>query len=163
MSSGKTTLGQHVAAQFNVDFIDLDQQIEIKSGKSIFWIFNEDGEDHFRKLEASLLRETASIPKAIIATGGGTPVYHHNMDWMLENGITMYLEWNDDVLLDLLMTQRNGRPLISDKPEDEARQYALEILEERKPFYQQSSMTLSMTGEFEKDAGLLAQACKYIW
>jgi|SRR5688572_15640838 len=163
MGTGKTTLGHHVATKLDVPFVDTDQMIESKTGLPITAFFEDKGEDAFRKIEAEVLRETSLLDKSIIATGGGLPVYHHNMDWLNEHGITMYLEWPEDILLASLVHHRSVRPLISKLSHDEALQKAKTLLHERKPVYEMASMTLQLEGNFEKDAMLLEKACKYIW
>lgn len=163
MGTGKTSLGAHAASYLNVPFLDTDQMIEEKTGMTIASLFSEKGEDEFRIIEAEALRQTDSADKAIISTGGGLPVYHNNMQWLLEHGITIYLQWPEDILLASLMDHRSIRPLLSDLTETQAIQRAMTLLEERKPVYEQASMTLDLEGEFEKDAKLLMRACKYIW
>ena len=163
MGTGKTSLGAHAASHLNVPFLDTDQLIEEKTGMSVSAVFSEKGEDEFRILEAEALRQTDSFDKAIISTGGGLPVYHNNMQWLLEHGITIYLQWPEDILLASLIQHRSIRPLLSDLTESQAILRAMTLLKERKPVYEQASMTLDLEGEFEKDAKLLVRACKYIW
>lgn len=163
MGTGKTTLGYQVATGLDVPFLDTDQMIEEKKGKSITSIFSERGEDEFRKMEAEILRSTSLIEKAIIATGGGLPVYHHNMEWLNEHGITMHLEWPEEILLASLVHHRSVRPLLSSLSYDEALQRAMFLLEERKPVYEKASMTLQMEGNIDTDVKVLTKACKYIW
>ena len=163
MGTGKTTLGYQVASNLAVPFLDTDQMIEEKTGMPITTIFSEQGEDEFRKLEAEILRSTSSVDQALIATGGGLPVYHHNMEWLNEHGITMYLEWPEEILLASLVHHRSVRPLLSSLSYDEALQRAMSLLEERKPVYEKSSMTIQLEGDIESDLRLLTKACKYIW
>ncbi len=163
MGAGKTTLGRHAADHLMAHFLDTDELIEVKCHQSIASIFDSQGEDFFRTSEAEILRNTIDFDHALIATGGGLPIYHHNMAWMMEHGITMYLEWPEDILLASLIQHRSIRPLLSNMSEEEAIQKAIRLLHERKPVYEQASMTLSMTGEFEEDAKTLIRACKYIW
>ena len=83
MGSGKSTLGQSLAAATNSAFIDTDAMLEMREGKSISEIFSESGEAGFRRKEAALLCEllvtsfpysrTSSNP-AVIATGGGAVI-----------------------------------------------------------------------------------------
>ncbi len=126
-------------------------------------MFDQQGEQEFRKFEAVVLRNTIEYEKALIATGGGLPVYHRNMEWLMEHGITMYLHWPDDVLIANVLENRSGRPLLSELSEIEARIKLQKLLLERKPVYEQSAMTLEMVGDLEKDVKLLERACKYIW
>ncbi|MDQ3017319.1 MAG: shikimate kinase [Bacteroidota bacterium] len=163
MGAGKTSLGRQAAQELMAHFIDTDERIEEMTSQSILTIFEKEGEESFRNTEAKILRETLNFDHALIATGGGLPVYHHNMDWMLEHGITMYLEWPEEILLASLIQHRSVRPILANIAEEEAVQKAIRLLGERKPIYELSAITLTMTGEFEEDAKTLIKACKYIW
>jgi shikimate kinase len=85
------------------------------------------------------------------------------MEWLTEDGITMYLQWPDDLLLENVLKNKSGRPLLSGLPESQFYISARKMLEERKIFYEQSSMTLDMSGDLEKDVALVTRACQYIW
>ena len=163
MGSGKSTLGQRVATAFHVPCFDTDSVLESQSGMTILDIFACHGEEYFRHLEADVLRQTTFYEKSIIATGGGLPCYGDNMSWMKEKGITMYLEWPEDVIMLQLMKERASRPLISNLTETDARFKIMELLRLRKPIYEQSAITLEMKGEEEADYKLLEKACTYIW
>ncbi len=163
MGTGKSTLGSSVAAALNVPFLDTDLMVEEKTNLSITDIFNQQGEDAFRDLEARVIRSTGEMNKALIATGGGLPVYHHNMQWLTEHGITMYLQWPEEILIASLVNHRSIRPLLAGLTVEEATHKATNLLAERKSVYEQASMTLDMTGHMEDDHRLLERACKYIW
>ena len=163
MGTGKTTLGARAASSLEVPFWDTDAMVEEKSGKDITLIFKTDGEDHFRILESQSLRDTEFFGKALIATGGGLPMHHGNMDWINAHGISAYLCWPDEMLLENVLTHRSQRPMLAGLSEEEAKRRAKTLLEERKPVYENAAMTLSMTGDFEKDLQVLERACRYIW
>ena len=74
MGSGKTTIGQLLAAQWNIPFRDTDHVIEEMSGKSVSDIFLEDGEDEFRILEKKVLRQELLSDETVLALGGGAPI-----------------------------------------------------------------------------------------
>jgi shikimate kinase len=92
--AGKTTLGRQLAAHFNRPFLDLDHAIEAHTGRGVREIFAEDGEAAFRTVEAAVLREAlaAGGPPLVLATGGGTPCFHGNMDLLNQAGITLWLD-----------------------------------------------------------------------
>lgn len=163
MGSGKSTLGQRIAAHFHVPFFDTDNVIEAQSGMTIAEIFSGYGEEYFRHLEADILRQTTYYTKSIVSTGGGLPCFGHNMDWMKENGITVYLQWPDKVLREHLIEIRESRPLLARLTEGEAEGKIADLLKQRKPVYEQSAITIDMTGQMESDYALLEKACKYIW
>jgi len=74
MGSGKTTIGQLLAAELKVAFRDTDHVIEEKSGRSVADIFLEDGEDEFRALEKKVLRDELLSDDTVLALGGGAPI-----------------------------------------------------------------------------------------
>ena len=74
MGSGKTTIGKLIATKLNLPFRDTDHIIEQENGKSVSEIFLEDGEDKFRALEKSVLRNELLSDDTILALGGGAPI-----------------------------------------------------------------------------------------
>src|SRR5215216_5287440 len=91
--SGKTTLGKQIAEDLGFPFIDLDTEIENREGKSISEIFSHKGEDHFRVLESTLLKElSSSSHNVVIATGGGAPCYFGGMETMNATGLTVFID-----------------------------------------------------------------------
>ena len=97
------------------------QRLDVPALAHVRIIFNARGEDYFRHLEADILKQTAFYDKSIIATGGGMPCFGDNMHWMKEKGITMYLEWPDQIITKQLMKERASRPLIADLTDTDAR------------------------------------------
>lgn len=142
MASGKTTLGRGLAAVTGRRFVDLDEYIEQKARRTISQIFAEDGEQHFRDLEAEALAELASDNSnagLIVACGGGTPCFGNNMDLMNERGLTVWLTATPDVIIRRLIAERSSRPLVaklSDGGELEA--FVLKGLESRRPHYERA-------------------------
>ena len=91
MCSGKTTLGSLLKEIAGVKFTDLDQYIEEKEGLSVNEIFAKKGETAFREMERNTLREVTENIGGVIATGGGTPCFFDNMEYMKTNGKVIYL------------------------------------------------------------------------
>ena len=141
MASGKTTFGKALAERLNLPFVDLDDYIEEKEGKSISEIFSEGGEEGFRALEKENLRELAdSHEKAVIACGGGTPCFHDNMEFLNSRGITVFLEASTPVLIERLQEANADRPLMAGKSEEEISRKVLTQLCERLPFYMEAKL-----------------------
>lgn len=138
MGSGKSLLGKRLAKGIGYDFYDLDSLIEKGEEMKIPNIFAEKGEGHFRLLEAKYLREMANFPNAIIATGGGTPCFSENMEWMNRVGITLYLKASVDTLVERLRKEKSGRPLISGKTDEDLHLFIDGLLSERRRFYTNS-------------------------
>lgn len=135
MGSGKTTLGRGVEARAHIAFIDLDQYIEERYGKSIKDIFKERGEDGFRLIERDCIRELSSKKDILVACGGGTPCFFDNMEIMNSRGTTVWLDASVDILHARLKEGRSQRPLIADFNDDELREFIVKSLEKRNPFY----------------------------
>lgn len=135
MGSGKTTYGRLMAKELDLTFIDLDVYIESEERKSIDQIFMEIGEDGFRLIEKKALRSVSEIENVIIATGGGTPCFFDNMEFMNSKGKTIYLRTSVRELRDRLKMSKTKRPLISGKDLRELEDFIAVNLEKREPFY----------------------------
>jgi len=144
MGSGKTVMGQLLAKQLGLSFVDLDNYIEGKYRRTIAQIFEQDGENAFRAIEQKHLHEVAEFEDVVIATGGGAPCFFDNMDYMNENGTTIYLKLNVEQLLLRLLASKSGvRPLISDKTPEELRIFIAENLTKREQFYHRAKHIIS--------------------
>lgn len=135
MGSGKTTAARRLAARMNCGWEDLDHIIEQETGMSIAQIFRDKGEQAFRDLESRYLKEGVSRPLAVLATGGGTPCYHENMQWMNRTGITVYLKMTAEQLFSRLKETRSNRPLLKGLNDEDLLHYIVQKLRDREPFY----------------------------
>lgn len=135
MGAGKTTLGKLLAKYQKLEFVDLDHYIESRYQKTIPQIFSEQGEDEFRSIEKDMLHEVGSFENIIISTGGGVPCFFDNMDYMCNQGITIYLKASAETLANRLSLCKNKRPLIKDKAEDELLSFIKKTLNQRELYY----------------------------
>ena len=115
MGAGKTTLGKAFARELNVPFIDLDWYIEERFHKSIRELFVERGEASFRELERNMLHEVSEFEDVIISTGGGTPCFFDNMDYMNGHGQTVFLDVHPDILFNRLRVATHQRPILQER------------------------------------------------
>ena len=141
-SSGKSTLGRQLAKELNYDFIDLDKRIEVIEGKRIPEIFNLEGEEYFRKVETEQLKKIPVDDRLVIATGGGTPCFNDNMEFIKSSGISVFLDVPPEKLEERMKaSRRNNRPLFKLENED-----LLETLTDtynsRIDFYKQASIVI---------------------
>lgn len=148
MGSGKTAMGKLLAKNLSLSFIDLDAYIENKYHKSISQIFEEEGEASFREKERACLYEVADFEDVVISTGGGTPCFFDNMDYMNSRGETIYLKLQPEHLQQRLSSSKtNVRPLVKNKTGDELLEYITHLLEIREPFYLQSKKVVEGSDE----------------
>ena len=147
MGCGKTTLGEELARQMGVPFIDLDQYIENEQRLTVVEIFARDGEERFRQLETAALRQVAAIDGAIIACGGGTPCHAGNMELMNQAGITVWLTTSSERITArlLLPDQKAKRPKFKDLPDDAVLPLVKQELEARAPYYSQARLQFDST------------------
>lgn len=144
-SSGKTTLGKQLALALQSKFIDMDELIEIKEGKSIAEIFAQQGEDYFRKVEKQVLAEMVDLTdeKQIISTGGGAPCFFDNMEQMNQDGLTIYLNVSPKELVRRLSGSGTAsRPLLQGKKANALEQEISDKLTQRNQYYSQAKHIL---------------------
>lgn len=142
MASGKSSLGARLARRLAIDFIDLDEFIEEEQGKTISTLFQEHGEDYFRKLERNAL-QIVSSKNAVISLGGGTPCQTENLEIIIKSGVSFYLKVRKEVLIGRLKGQKHKRPLVANLVGDELNKYVEQKLTEREAFYTQANYILA--------------------
>ena len=162
MGSGKSYVGKRLAIATKAEFIDLDDYIEANEGKSISQIWEIDGGKQFRRLERLYLRRMRQFDRAIIATGGGTPCFFKNMDWMNENGLTIFLEATIELLVDRLVMETDHRPILANKTRAEITGFINKHLKDRYGFYDAASVVYQQKTGKENIVKELLQYFKHI-
>jgi len=142
MGCGKSTIGRKVADLLRINFVDLDKYIEERYFKSVPDIFAEEGESGFREKERISLLEVSQFENVVVGTGGGTPCFFDNMELMNDNGITVYIAPDTDVLATRLIKSRTERPLIAGKSWDGLLSFISNALVTRAPFYEKSKIII---------------------
>ena len=135
MGAGKTTIGKALAKDLGVMFYDLDWYIESRMRKTVKQIFDEVGEEGFRKIEHNMLHEVAEFENVVVSCGGGTPCFFDNMDYMNQQGETVYLKASPEVLHAHLKMGKGVRPLLLNKTPEEVEVFIKEQLKQRELFY----------------------------
>ncbi len=133
MGAGKSTVGRELAELLGLEFVDSDHEIEERTGVSIPWIFDLEGEAGFRAREAAVIDELTAREGLVLATGGGAVTTPGNRDVLGARGVVVYLD--TPVSVQLARTRQDpNRPLLQ-APDPEAR--LRELLEQRDPLYRE--------------------------
>jgi shikimate kinase len=143
MGSGKTHWARHLSQKLNIPFFDLDEQVVSHEGKAINEIFAEKGEEYFRLLEKDTLHIiTESHESFVMATGGGTPCYFNNVEYMNQSGTTVWINTPLETLYTRLMRQRSARPLLKDLSDDQLKGFIIKKFSDRKIYYEQADVVV---------------------
>lgn len=145
MGSGKTTIGKALSRELNMPFYDLDWYIEGRMRKTIRQIFDERGEEEFRKIERNMLHEVAEFENVVISCGGGTPCFFDNIDYINRQSESFYLKCTPDVLYAHLKMGKTIRPLLLNKTPNEVQPFISEQLAQREAFYNRARHIVDVT------------------
>ncbi len=140
MGSGKTAIGRRVAERLGVPFVDLDLEIERTSGLTVRALFESSGEEVFRQRESAFLEGTGSLPRAVVATGGGCYAREENRRTIGRLGTAVFL----DVPFATLLCRLSGK---TDRPLFQSPEQARRLAEERAPFYRMAPIHVQLEGE----------------
>lgn len=146
MGSGKTTVGKVLADFLGCPFMDLDDLVVKKAGKSIPDIFAQDGEPAFRLLEAQVLRKTVekyAESTAVLALGGGAVLAPASAALLHEKTVCIYLRATLETLLARLEDETAGRPLADSSLADR--------LASREPIYEETAHVIIDTDGLSPD------------
>lgn len=135
--TGKTSAARHIAEKLSREWIDADAEAEKCCGCTITELFQKEGEQSFRELEADVLRRLARTRNAVVSTGGGVVLRNDNRRTLKETGFVAWLKASPAIIqrrLEKDPTTETRRPTLTGRP------LAEEIgclLEERDPFYRE--------------------------
>ena len=135
MGSGKSTIGEKLANNLSMEYVDLDNDIESIHQMTIVDIFDQLGEKKFREIESVYFLEKSKQTNQVFSTGGGIILNTENRDILKNNGRTFFLEADCEVLLNRIKNT-SSRPLLDNKNPIET---ILSIWEKRKKYYYDSS------------------------
>lgn len=142
MGCGKSTSGKHLARYLNFDFIDLDIEFENREKINIPGYFEKYGEESFRKTERQILHSIDTEKNVVVATGGGTPCFFDNMEYMRNTGITVFLQLPSVLLCKRLINSHNIRPKLQDKEPGELKIWAEQLIQERTLYYKKAHIII---------------------
>ena len=142
MGAGKTTIGRQLARKLGKRFVDSDHEIEARTGASIPWIFEIEGEASFRRREADVIRELTAQDDLVLATGGGAVLNPASRALLAERGTVIYLRASIGSILQRTSHDKN-RPLLQTA---DPRARLEELLAQRDPLYREIADLVIDTG-----------------
>jgi shikimate kinase len=144
MGSGKSHWATRIAEHVGGQAVDLDTLIEQGEKSTVASIFEQKGEAHFRAVERAYLHRTVQLEGiSVVATGGGTPCFFDNMDWMNQRGMTVFLKNNLPTLATRLWPERAMRPLLRDVQLVDFQFFIEKKYLERLPTYEQAHLHIN--------------------
>ena len=139
MGTGKSSVGQLLAATMHFSFLDTDHAIETRAGKTITEIFAQDGEPAFRQWERTVVQELAERKKTIISTGGGLAANEANLASLKTHALVVCL-WSAPEKIWERIRHQTHRPLLQcADPLEKIRT----LLAARAPFYRQADVLVN--------------------
>jgi len=158
MGCGKTSIGRRLAHRLGLEFIDADIEIEAAAGMSISDIFAQHGEVYFRDGERRVMQRLLSDGPRVVATGGGAFMNAETRARIKENGISVWLKAELDILW-RRVKKRSHRPLLQNAdPEKTLR----DLMELRYPVYERADITVvSQDGPYETSVEAVFQALEF--
>lgn len=133
MGVGKTAVGKKLASALKCDFFDSDKEIEKRTGASVGWIFDVEGEEGFRRREKSMIDELTQLDNVVLATGGGVVLNQDNRAFLKERGTVVLLMASVETLMG--RTERDkSRPLLQNGNRESI---ITNLLTQRLPLYEE--------------------------
>lgn len=142
MGTGKTTIGEALAARFGWRAVDSDQWIEKQAGITVKEIFDTLGEARFRQLETEALTQILQREQQIVMTGGGAPIKKENQEAMLQGGEVICLNATVSEIIERLR-QDESRPLLQGNLEERVQT----LMEQRKDVYRFAPIQIDTTNK----------------
>jgi shikimate kinase len=149
MGVGKSTIGKKLALQMNVNFFDVDNEIELSEKTTITEIFKKRGEEYFRKIESTILKRIE--PNSIVACGGGLPCYNDNIKYINENGVSIYLYADANNIFKRIKKDITNRPLINYMKKKDLKSYIKSKVRERSEIYKKANFTINTNNKSETE------------
>ena len=120
-------MGRRLAKKLNLGFIDLDEVIEKREGKTVPELYTELGDEGFRIREWEALKEIVKTDNVVVALGGGAPCHCDNMNLIEKYGEVIYLRLDNNTLVNRLKSATVDRPIVLKKTDEELRYYVQDI------------------------------------
>ena len=162
MGCGKSTIARHLSRRTGMRCIDTDSEVEQREGASVVDIFRYNDEEYFRRAERAVLESIVdSGCDAVVATGGGLPVWGDNMEYMNRCGRTVYIRRTAEQIASRLSPYgRMKRPKLRGLNDVELVEFMRRGIAERSPIYERSMLIVD--GEGRSDDELATEIIEWL-
>lgn len=140
MGAGKSSVGRLLAKRLNRCFVETDDMIVAKEGRSIPEIFAEKGEPYFRSLEAQVLELLKLKRGDVIATGGGLGCREGAIEALKDLGTVVWLSGDFESLYERCRSA-GPRPMLENRSKDDV----AALYRAREPYYRKAHLTVDTT------------------
>lgn len=145
MGTGKSAVGTKLAEKLNMEFVDMDREIEKVTGLPIVHIFRRYGEVRFRSEEKLMAKKLGKRRNLVIATGGGSVLDEENVAALRENAVLIHLESDPEEILERVNRKKGTRPLLK---KDTTVEDIREMLQKREKFYACADIKINTAGKY---------------
>jgi shikimate kinase len=143
MGAGKSAVGRQLARLLHLEFVDSDEEIELRTGVDIPFIFEKEGEAGFRRREMKVIDDLSQKDGIVLATGGGAVMDPQNRNHLGARGFVIYLHTSVDQQLSRTRKGRD-RPLLAN---DDPRAIREALMATREPLYREiADLTVETDG-----------------
>jgi shikimate kinase/shikimate kinase/3-dehydroquinate synthase len=146
MGSGKSSIGSLVAKKLQLNFIDIDNEIETELGLSIKKIFETKGENYFRKFEEKITLKKLKLNPVVISLGGGAFTNRNIRKEVIKNHLSFWLNWSNEILVNRIKNSKK-RPLVSNASENEI----IDLIKKRSNIYAKALYKIECDGLTKKE------------
>ena len=153
MGTGKSTIARQLSKQLDMPFFEMDEMIVQKEGMEISDIFKEKGEDYFRNVETTLLKNLLQKERGILSCGGGIVLRDENIQAMKKHGTVILLTAKPETILKRVQ-HNQSRPVLNGKKNIDD---ITKLMKEREERYHMTADILIST-----DGKSLSQICEEI-
>lgn len=144
MGVGKTSFAKKLSNKLNFSFLDLDKEIENKENSNINFIFENKGENYFRKIEKQLLKEIIeNNNNFVLSCGGGTACYNNNIKIINNNGISICISLPITTIIQRLNNSKTKRPLLKNIDKRNIFNEISSLMNIRKQYYEQANFNIN--------------------
>ncbi len=145
MGAGKSTVGSQLAKRMNRKFYDSDQELEMRTGVDLAWIYSLEGEEGFNRREQAVIEDLTQMQHIVLSTGGGSVIYPESRRCLSERGLVIYLQTSKPEQCSRTARNRRNRPLLQ---VDNLQQQIETLMRQRAPLYEEiANIRISTDGK----------------